>query len=146
MEERRTQVGDRERRGVLKVGVKRPSNCCGGGRQKAFSFSQSADGTRQSATPSLPTLRKNKNRLSSTTCGEDSQKIFKDWQSLKGLCQKAPKKSPILSDSRFWPFLSSKWPQNSNLTWSLQHNLGVPEILNFIKIFVWALLGPWNAI
>ena len=43
----------------------------------------------------------NKNRLSSTTCGEELQKFFKDWQSFKELCQKAPKKSPILSDLRF---------------------------------------------
>ncbi len=45
---------------------------------------------------------RNKNGLSSTTCGEDLQMIFKDWQSLKG--QKAPKKSPILSDLRFLLF------------------------------------------
>ena len=44
---------------------------------------------------------KNKNRLSSTTCGEELQKIFKDWQIFKGFCQKAPKKSLILSDLRF---------------------------------------------
>ena len=67
---------------------------------------------------------------------------FKRLAKFKGLCQKAPKKSPILSDSRFWPFLTSKWPQNSNLTWSAQHNLGVPEIFNLIIFFVWALLRP----
>ncbi len=40
----------------------------------------------------------NKNRLSSTTCGEELQKIGKDLQSFKGLCQKDPKKLPILSN------------------------------------------------
>ena len=61
--------------------------------------------------------------------------ITKDFQRLA-------KFQAILSDLRFWPFVTSKWPQNSNLTWSVQHNLGVPEIFNFIKFSVWALLGP----
>ena len=89
--------------------------------------------------PFLP--RQNKNRLSSTTCGEELQKISKIGKVSKDFVKK-PKKSPILSDLRFWPFLTSKWHQNSNLTWSTQHSMGVPEIFNFIKISVWAPLGP----
>ncbi len=34
---------------------------------------------------------------------------------------------------RFWAFWPPKWPPNSNLTWSIQHNLGVP---NFFMIFM----------
>ncbi len=49
----------------------------------------------------------------------------------------------FLSDLRSWPFLTSEWPQNSNLTWSAQHNFGVPEIFKFMKFSVRALLGPW---
>ncbi len=33
----------------------------------------------------------------------------------------------------FLPFWPLKWPQNSNLTWSAQHNLGVPDLFCFIK-------------
>ncbi len=83
----------------------------------------------------------NKNRLTSTTCGKELQKTFKDWQRLKGLYQKVPKKS-ISSDLRFWPLSTSKRPQNPNLTWPAQHNLGVPKIFNSIKFSVRALLRP----
>ena len=85
---------------------------------------------------------KNKNRRSSTSCGKELQKIFNDWQSVKGLYQKVPKRFTDLSDLCFWPFLTSKWAQKSNLTWSAQHNLGVPKIFIFKKISVWALLRP----
>ncbi len=39
----------------------------------------------------------------------------------------------------FWP---AKWPQNSNLTSSTHHNLGVPDLFDFIIFFVWPLLLP----
>ncbi len=69
-----------------------------------------------------------KNRLSSTTCGEELHKIFKDWQNKKDFVKKHQKSSKKLSDLRFWPFLTFKWPQNSNLTLSAKNNLGVPKI------------------
>ncbi len=37
----------------------------------------------------------------------------------------------------FWPF---KWPQKLDLTSSAQQNLGVPDLFDFIKNFVWPLL------
>ncbi len=69
----------------------------------------------------------------------------KDWLSLDFFqrlfpCPKdRPKKHQKLSD---FAFLTSKWPQNSNLTLSSQHNLGVPKIFNIMKFSVWALLEP----
>ena len=60
----------------------------------------------------------------------------------KDFIKKVPKRFTDLEQFVFWPFLTSKWPQNSNLTWSTQHNLGVPKIFNFIKFSVWALLRP----
>ncbi len=71
--------------------------------------------------------------------------ITEDWQRMANFqrtLSKSTKKLPISSNSRFWPFLT-KWPENSNLNWTAQHNLGVPEIFNFIKFSVWALLIAW---
>ncbi len=34
----------------------------------------------------------------------------------------------------FWP---PKRPQNLKLTWSAQHNFGVPKLLNFMEFFMW---------
>ncbi len=43
----------------------------------------------------------------------------------------------------FWPL---KWPQSSNLTWSAQHNLGVPNLFYFITFFVRSLSVPQKSI
>ncbi len=69
---------------------------------------------------------------------EDFQWLAKFQRTLS----KSTKNLPISSNLRFWPFLTSKWPPNSNLTWSAQHNLGVSETFNFIKFSVWTLLRP----
>ncbi len=45
----------------------------------------------------------------------------------------------------FAPFWPQNWPQNSNLTWSTQHNLGLPNLFVFI-FFVRALHMPQNFI
>ncbi len=42
----------------------------------------------------------------------------------------------------FLPFWPPKRFQNSNLTWSSHHNLGVPDIFCFLKFLIWPLLGP----
>ena len=39
----------------------------------------------------------------------------------------------------FWP---PKWHQNLNLTWSAQHNLGVPKFFDFMKFFIRPLFLP----
>ncbi len=44
--------------------------------------------------------------------------------------------------SCFWQFWPTKWPQNSILTWSAQHNLGAPKYFTFMNFFIWALFLP----
>ncbi len=82
-----------------------------------------------------------KNTLCMTTCGKDLQEIFKDWQRLRRL-PKRTKKSIDFKQFAFWPFLTSRWPQKSYLTWSAQHNLGVTKIFNLIKKFYLSTAGP----
>ena len=48
--------------------------------------------------------------------------------------------------SHFWRFWPTKWPPNSNLTWSVQHNLGVPDLFVLYDFFVRALFMPQNFI
>ncbi len=71
----------------------------------------------------------NKNRLCSTTCGGDLQKNFKVF--LKNINKVLYNTRNFIfvfrAILRFWPFLTFSWPQNSNLTWSAQLNLGVPN-------------------
>ncbi len=39
----------------------------------------------------------------------------------------------------FWPL---KWPPNLNLTWSAQHNLGVPKLFDFMIFFIHTFFLP----
>ncbi len=45
----------------------------------------------------------------------------------------------ILRLSPFWP---PKWPQILNLTWSARHDLGVPELFDFMNFFIRPLFLP----
>ena len=74
------------------------------------------------------------------------QQIFKDWQNEKRLWPKITKnhhQSSILNDLHYWPFLTSKWPPNPNLTLSLIDIIWGWPSFSYLYIFsVWALLGP----
>ncbi len=48
----------------------------------------------------------------------------------------------FLTILRFLPLWPQKRPQNSNLTWCAQHNLGLPDLFYFIIFFVRSLYVP----
>ncbi len=56
----------------------------------------------------------------------------RNWKIFSKTLSKRPK-SPILSDLRFWPFLTSKWPQELIFDLIRPHNLWVTKMVNFVK-------------